>query len=146
MPKQETPLETIPDNSIVDRFTNHALIRCQQRGISHELVDIVYAYGRRSYNKGAEVRFMDKCSRKLAERRLGSEVYRQISDKLDFYIVTSPDGSVLTVAHRNVRLKEKRLRRKNGDRCRSNRELGSPIWDEDPTPRSEPITNSTDAN
>ena len=146
MPKKETLFETIPDNSIVNRFTSHALIRCQQRGISHALVDIVYAYGRRSYNKGAEVRFMDKCSRRLAERRLGPEAYRQIAGKLDFYIVISTDGSVLTVAHRNVRLKEKHRRGENGNRCGSNRELGGLINGEDTSFWLDLPPNFTDAS
>lgn len=146
MPQKDIISRTIPDTGVVDRLTRHAVIRCQQRGISHQLVEIVYTYGRRSYNKGAEVRFMDKCSRRSAERRLGSEAYRQVANKLDFYIVISPDESILTVAHRNMRLKEKHRRGENGNRYGSNLELGGLMNGEDPIAWLDITPDFTDAS
>lgn len=46
-------------------FTNHAVIRCQQRGIRQDVVNAIFDYGQRGHHRGAQVYFMDKKARRL---------------------------------------------------------------------------------
>ena len=82
-------------------LTRHAQTRCQQRGISPELLDLVYVHGvLRHTSKGFSC-YMDKRSRDRARTAIGEDAYRALADKLDFYFVLDIDRRhVLTVAHR----------------------------------------------
>ena len=86
-------------------LTNHAEMRCQQRGIRQEVVDTVLSYGRRGHHRGAQVFFMDKIARRRARADMGKTAYVRIVDRLDTYLVVSGDGAVITVAKRLGRLK-----------------------------------------
>lgn len=86
-------------------YTNHASIRCQQRGIRGEVVEALLAFGRRRTRHGAEVYFMDKTARSRALADLGRDGYRRIADGLDTYLVVADDGSIVTAAKRLRRLK-----------------------------------------
>lgn len=86
-------------------LTRHAEVRCQQRGIPHQVVDVLMTYGRRRTRHGAEVYFMDRLARDRARADLGSDGYRQVADRLDAYVVVSDDGEVITAAKRLKRLK-----------------------------------------
>ena len=44
-------------------FSQHAITRMQQRGISGEAVELLLDYGRSSYHKGSEVVYLDRRSR-----------------------------------------------------------------------------------
>ncbi|UVC19377.1 DUF4258 domain-containing protein [Mesorhizobium onobrychidis] len=85
-------------------YTNHAEIRCQQRGIKAEVVDAILAYGRRKRRHGADVYFMDDRARARAEEELGRQ-YARLSDRLNSYLVMSDDGKIITAAKRTRRLK-----------------------------------------
>ena len=82
-------------------LTQHALARCQQRGISLELLDLVYVHGvLRHTTKGFSC-YMDKRARERARAAIGEDTYRGLADKLDFYFVLDSERRhVLTVAHR----------------------------------------------
>ena len=90
------------------RYTKHAQKRTQQRAIPDMAVKVIRHYGKRRYHKGAEVYCIDKKARALLEQYLqtymSKQEYRKIVKHLDCYIVVS-DGDVITVAHRNIRLK-----------------------------------------
>lgn len=86
-------------------LTRHAQIRCQQRGISAEVVATLLEYGRRAHRHGAEVCFMDRTTHRRAERALGRDTYAKLADRLDRYLVVGDDGHVITVATRLKRLK-----------------------------------------
>ncbi len=86
-------------------LTRHAEVRCQQRGIRPEVVDVLMTYGRRRTRHGAEVCFMDRVARDRARADLGSDDYRRIADRLDAYLVVSGEGEVITAANRRKRLK-----------------------------------------
>jgi hypothetical protein len=86
-------------------LTQHAVTRCQQRGIPAEAVDVLLTFGRRLYRHGAEICFMDRSSRRTAEETLGRPQFARIADKLNRYIVVSDEGNVITAAPRLHRLK-----------------------------------------
>ncbi len=77
----------------------------QRRCIPPIVVEWLDRFGSRTRHKGAEVRFFDKRSRRALERHLGSAVYRRVEDYLDTYAVIGEGRQVITVAHRQQRLK-----------------------------------------
>ena len=79
--------------------SKHAEKRLQQRGVSKKCVELVLAYGKRSYSKGALVYSMTKSGHEKAGQMQG-DAYWQLSDKLDIYVVVSQDGDLITVARR----------------------------------------------
>lgn len=83
--------------------TEHARKRSQQRAIPTFVMGLVLDYGRIAYRHGAEVAYLDKAGRRALKRDLGRKVYARIEDQLDVYVVA--DGSVITTAHREKRIK-----------------------------------------
>jgi len=86
-------------------FTKHAEIRCKQRSIPNNVLNILIDYGQCGRHRGADVYYMDKTSREIAKTALGSETYNQVADKLNSFIVVGDDGMVITAAKRTTRLK-----------------------------------------
>jgi hypothetical protein len=86
-------------------YTQHAMIRCQQRALTPEVVDTILAYGERMRHQGADVYFMDHRSRARAASAVGTRKFRKIERRLNSYVVVSDDGRVITVARRIKRLK-----------------------------------------
>ena len=82
------------------RFTKHAEARCQQRGIPRAVVQVLYRFGKRAYNEGAEVYFMNKVSRQRAENHLSKEEFKKVQKWLDVYIVIE-SSLIITVARRS---------------------------------------------
>ena len=88
------------------RYSKHAQQRLQQRGIDDEVVTTLITYGRRHHHKGGITCYMDKRTRARLESLVDGETYRRVADRLDRYVVLSPDGTqILTVAQRRKRLK-----------------------------------------
>ena len=85
-------------------YTNHALVRCQQRSIPHDAVDTVMAYGDRKRHRGADVYFLTKTSRRRAASALGWR-YLALEKALESYVVVGDDGAIITAAKRRGRLK-----------------------------------------
>lgn len=86
-------------------YSQHANIRCQQRGISDDVVNVLLNYGACGHHNGADVYFMNKTTREFARRELGNRRYRRMADKLNTYVVVSNDGRIITAAKRFKRLK-----------------------------------------
>jgi hypothetical protein len=86
-------------------YTQHALVRCQQRGISREIVDVLLSFGTYRYRHGAEIYYMDRAARDQASKVLGHSRYAKLADRLNTYIVVSPEGDLITAAPRRRRLK-----------------------------------------
>ena len=83
------------------RLTEHAQVRCQQRGISPNVLSTVLRFGKCKPTKDGRSYSMDHPARRRAERALGKTAYGRISDKLNIYIVVATnDEYVVTVAHR----------------------------------------------
>jgi hypothetical protein len=86
-------------------YTDHAIIRCQQRGIRPEVVDALITFGNCRRHKGGDVYFMDQNARRRAKSVMCIQEYVKIADQLNRYVVMSDDGEIITVANRLLRLK-----------------------------------------
>ena len=81
------------------KATNHAIARCQQRGISPLVVDLLLRFGRREHDHaGAEVVFFDRRAKKDVESYTGGSIGK-LSEQMDSYAVVS-EGCVITVGVR----------------------------------------------
>lgn len=85
--------------------THHSVVRCQQRGVRPEVIEVLLTYGRRRQRGGAEICFMDRTARRHAEKALGGKLYARVADRLDTYLVVADDGAVVTAAKRLKRLR-----------------------------------------
>ena len=86
-------------------YSHHADLRCQQRGISSQIVEVLLSYGTRRQRHGAEVCFMDHSARRQAAAGLGRERFARIADRLNRYVVLADDGTIVTAAPRRRRMK-----------------------------------------
>ena len=85
------------------KATTHATARCQQRGISPFVVDLLLRFGRREHDhKGAEVVFFDRRAKKEVESYTGGSIGK-LSEQMDSYAVVS-DGCVITVGVRHKKI------------------------------------------
>lgn len=98
----------------------HAKKRRQQRGTPREAVDIVLAYGAEVRHRGDRKYFMNEEAHGLAANEMGA-AYRRVVDRLNIYVVLSPDDVIKTVAKLSKRLivsKPNRARKRSGKRWR----------------------------
>ena len=85
------------------KATIHAAVRCQQRGVSPFVVDLLLRFGRREHDhKGAEVVFFDRRAKKEVESYTGGSIGK-LSEQMDSYAVVS-DGCVITVGVRHKKI------------------------------------------
>lgn len=83
--------------------TTHATVRCQQRGVSPFVVDLLMRFGRREHDHaGAEVVYFDRRAKREVESYTGG-VLGKLSEHMDSYAVVS-DGCVVTVGVRYKRI------------------------------------------
>lgn len=69
-------------------------------------VETMLSFGKKRWRGDAHVVYMDKQHRRKVQAHLDPEVYRQVIDKLDFYLVYDDDtNEIITVAHRLDRMK-----------------------------------------
>ena len=82
-------------------YTTHALKRCQQRGVSTELCDLVLDYGEFRYDKhGARICFLTKRTIRKIRDKIGSELEKDCERKSRLFVVESLDNqSVITVGY-----------------------------------------------
>jgi hypothetical protein len=88
-------------------YTDHFKKRCQQRGISSVVVEVLLDFGKRRYRHGADIYFMDRYAREQVRQCLGRREFARISGKLNSYVVIGSDGAPITAAYRHRRLKFK---------------------------------------
>jgi len=86
-------------------LTHHAAVRSQQRGIPPLIIDLVIDYGRMIQRGGASVFFLDKSTRRILKKNIGTIAYNRLNDLLDAYVVMSSDGSIITMGKHYKRLK-----------------------------------------
>lgn len=85
------------------KATAHASVRCQQRGVSPLVVDLLLRFGRREHDhRGAEIVFFDRRAKKEVESYTGGSIGK-LSEQMDSYAVVS-DGCVITVGVRHKRI------------------------------------------
>jgi len=79
--------------------TTHATARCQQRGVSPFVIDLLLQFGRREHDhEGAEIVFFDRRAKKEVESYMGGSIGK-LNEQMDSYAVVS-DGCVITVGVR----------------------------------------------
>lgn len=84
-------------------LSRHAQVRMQQRGIPVPIVEWLLAYGAVNYQKGTELYYFNKQSRKLLERDFGKHELARYEKALDAYVISS-SGKIITVGHRFQRV------------------------------------------
>lgn len=88
--------------------TRHAGVRCQQRGISQELLGLLLDHGiERHVGGGATILSFPKHHRKRLSRCLSRREFAAVSSRLDVYAVVGSNGKVMTVGHRYKPMREK---------------------------------------
>lgn len=87
------------------RFTTHGLARSRQRRIPAEAIQVLLDFGLERRRGGANVIFLDRAARQMAQKKLGECDFARIERKLNAYVVVSDDGKIITVSHRRKRLK-----------------------------------------
>jgi len=79
--------------------STHANVRCQQRGVSSLVIDLLLRFGRREHdNAGAEVVFFDRRAKKDVQSYTGGSLGK-LSEQMDSYVVVA-DGCVITAGVR----------------------------------------------
>ena len=89
-------------------ITAHAQQRLQQRGISLEIVDLIYEFGTYRWKKGELTYSFDHKARKRLDKAIGDELASDLAAQASkYYIVVSPDQQpvLVTVA---IRLRRRR--------------------------------------
>ena len=88
------------------QFTEHARVRMQQRGVTTDLLQLLDAYGVTQHDHhGAKLRYFNKASRRRLLSVEGRDVFRRVESKLGVYAVIASDGGVITVGHRDQRIR-----------------------------------------
>ena len=85
--------------------TVHARSRCQQRGISPVVVDLIVDYGAEVRSHGVSKYYLDRKARADLRRAVGPAELRQYERKLNCYVVVADDGVLITAAPRTARIK-----------------------------------------
>lgn len=87
-------------NHINNIYTRHARVRCQQRGVSSSLIDIVLEYGCIEFHQGYEIYFLNKQKFKIICKSLkkSKKNSNQIIDKLKKIYVVVQNGVIITIA------------------------------------------------
>lgn len=75
----------------------------QQRAIPLRVVDWLAAYGQVDHQRGSELFYFNKRSRRALKRDLGRSALRGLSKCMDAYMVYA-DGKIATVGHRYQRV------------------------------------------
>lgn len=85
-------------------LTNHARIRCQQRGISPMEIDLLIQFGatEKSYD-GTVKHFWNKESRRRLETYTGRRASKADA-RLNWFVVVGWTGAVVTTGHRTKRI------------------------------------------
>lgn len=85
--------------------SNHARIRCRQRGIPPLVVDLLMTYGAEARAVRCTRYFFDKLSRRRLAKAVGKREMRRIEGMLDAMVIVGDDGTVVTAGHRNKRIR-----------------------------------------
>lgn len=86
-------------------MTQHASLRRQQRAIPPLLIDLLLQFGASEPSgDGTSKYFFNKSARRQVMAYAGSFA-RALEEHLDLYAVVAADNSVITVAHRDARIR-----------------------------------------
>ena len=81
--------------------TRHARIRCQQRGISSDLLELLFEHGsERHLGDGTTIFSLPKRRRERLRRCLHPKAFAAVSSHLDVYAIFNRAGTMTTAGHR----------------------------------------------
>ncbi|MES2299385.1 MAG: hypothetical protein V4582_20270 [Pseudomonadota bacterium] len=87
------------------RFTQHAGIRAQQRGIPPMVDQLLDLYGQEEHDgHGAITVYLSRRSIRNMERDLGRRPVARLAEWFDAYKVRTTSGETVTIGHRTRRL------------------------------------------
>jgi hypothetical protein len=87
-------------------LSHHAQRRMQQRAIPPCLIDWLFEFGAEAYDHhGAQIRYFDRAAKRRLAEGVPAQEIAQFDQKLNAYLVESTDGTVITLAYRNKRLR-----------------------------------------
>jgi len=82
-------------------LTNHAEIRCQQRGITAHTLDLLMDYGENKHVRGGGISYFFTRKRiRDISRHMKKEDVVLMEKQREAYIVVSPSGEIITAAWR----------------------------------------------
>ena len=84
-------------------LSHHVAVRCAQRGIESEVVDVILDYGRAVYDLGGGCRYFLGRTEKRLLAHFQPDVFRRYGRKLDCVVVVTSKGveKVITTFVRN---------------------------------------------
>lgn len=84
---------------MISNFTKHAELRAQQRGVTHQIANLLIQYGDEKYDgHGGVVRFFSNDAIREMRAEIGVSNVKKLAKHLRTYLVeASTDGSVITV-------------------------------------------------
>jgi hypothetical protein len=86
------------------RFTDHAAVRIQQRGIPAWYLRLLVEHGKTTHDgHGALLKFVSKSTRERLRKVLSRNEYVQAERWFSVYAVVLKDNAVVTAAHRTTR-------------------------------------------
>lgn len=80
-------------------LSQHAIQRCEQRGVSEAMIDIIVRFGSVEHHQGSEIIRLDKRGVGRAKQYLGG-LFKGSREQLRSCYVVIRDGTVVTVARR----------------------------------------------
>lgn len=81
--------------------TRHAQVRCQQRGISPDLLELLLEHGaERHLGDGSTIISLPRRRRERIRRCLTRTAFAAVSSHLDVYAIFNSTGTLTTVGHR----------------------------------------------
>lgn len=87
-------------------LSNHAGVRCQQRGIPPLIRQWLHEFGSEVVSHGATKRYFDHRAKKRLAAAVGAQVVDRLGGLLNVYLVES-DERVITAGHRTRRIKQR---------------------------------------
>lgn len=86
------------------RFTDHAAVRSQQRGIPAWYLRLLIEHGKTTHDgHGALLKSVSKATRRRLRKILSHDEYVQAERWFGVYAVISTDNAIVTTAHRTNR-------------------------------------------
>ena len=84
------------------------MIRSQQRGISREVIDVLYKFGSREWSDGGLAFSLDNKARRRMTKAVGSQLAAEMAEQANgCYIVVSADEPVVITVARQLRRKKR---------------------------------------
>jgi len=85
-------------------YSNHAVKRMQQRGITHRMAGVLFTFGsEQADHHGATIIYLSKSDLRKVKYLESDDVYRCLSEK-PIYAVEK-DGLIITIGHRYKKIR-----------------------------------------